>query len=464
MAASAPASISSTTDTQDMYKGTEDDSNATAATTTDFQTVTNDEPSSQAKMAEAPDQPLQISSDDAAFNDAPDGGYDAWMTVVACFVAHMICFGPEYSYGVFTKYYLDQGLGSASAISIVGGLGAASVNIIGIFTTTLMSKFGYQRIIIIGATLYLMGFLLASFCGKSLPLLCLTQAIMYGVGASFAYYPCLSIPNQYFAKKRGIAMGIGVAGSGVGGVIYSLGTQQLLNSVGFEWTMRITGIFSFVCLLAIVPFVKERIPPSASESKADFSVFRNVKFNMLLFCILFFCLSFYIPTYYLPDYAVSALQIDITSASYLLTAHNGSAILGRLLIGFIADLFVGRMNALIGVIILHSLSTLIWVFAKNVPVLYTFTLLNGFMSGAYWVVFPVVVAEMFGVSKLGGLVGILYTMNAFGALLGPSIAGAFRDSVGYVGLILFCGALTMASTVFAVMARFMFDRTVWKRV
>ncbi|TPX63834.1 hypothetical protein CcCBS67573_g08572 [Chytriomyces confervae] len=432
--------------------------------TLDFLSVTENEHGPSDKTTEELGQSLQVSSDDAAFDDAPDGGSAAWLTVVACFVAHVVCFGPEYSYGVFTKYYLDQGLGSASAISIVGGLGAASVNIIGVFTTSLMAKFGYQRMIIVGATLICLGFILASFCGKSLVLLCLTQAIMYGVGVSFAYYPALSIPNQYFSKKRGIAMGIGVAGSGVGGVIYSLGTQHLLNSVGFEWTMRITGVFSFICLLAIVPFVKERIPPTASETKADFTVFKNAKFNMLLMCILFFCFSFYIPAYFLPDYAVTMLQIDNTAASYLLTAYNGSTIFGRISIGFIADLFVGRVNSLIGVIFLHAFSTLIWVFAYNLPVLYTFSVINGFVTGAYWVMFPVVVAEMFGVSKLGGMVGILYTMNSFGALLGPSIAGAFRDNVGYVAVILFCGGLTLASGVFALLARIMFDRTLWKRV
>ncbi|KAI8608107.1 major facilitator superfamily domain-containing protein [Chytriomyces sp. MP71] len=406
-------------------------------------------------------------ADNNASTDVPDGGWTAWGTVLACFVAHVVCFGPEYSYGVFTTYYLDRGLGSASAISIVGGLGAASVNGFGVLSTFLMAKFGYQRMVLIGATLYMVGFVAASFSGHSLALLCLTQSFLYGLGASFAYYPALSLPNQYFSKKRGIATGLGVAGAGLGGVIYSVGAQQLLNAVGFEWSMRIMGLVSFVALCAIAPLVKERVssnPTTGTQERLGFFILKDAKFTTLLVCILFFCLSFYIPTYYLPDFAVTQLGIDPTPASYLLTAHNGAAILGRLSIGFIADLAVGRINTLLLVIFTHSLSTLIWYYAHTLQTLYAFTLINGFVSGAYWVAFPVSIAEVFGVARLGPLVGVLYSMNALGALCGPAAAGAFRDSVGYAGLILFCGGLTMVSGLFALCARLLLDANLWKRL
>ncbi|KAJ3354592.1 hypothetical protein HDU83_005043 [Entophlyctis luteolus] len=376
----------------------------------------------------------------------------------------MICFGPEYSYGIFTSFYLNQGLGSASVVSLIGSVGAACVNLFGILSTTMMNNYGYQRVMLIGAVLYLVGFLLASFSLGLLPVLFLTQAAMYGIGASFAYYPALSAPNQWFEKKRGIATGVGVAGSGVGGVLYSIGTQQLLDRVGFEWTMRITAVFSFVCICAVIPLVKQRIKLTKTESRIDFTVFKQPLFNATLLCIVFFCIAFYIPTYYLPDFAVNVLNVDTVSASYLLTAHNGFAILGRLLIGVIADLILGRVNSLILVVFVHSISTLIWYFSSSLPVLYAFTFVNGFMSGAFWVVFPVVVAEFFGVEKLGGLVGILYTANAVGAIVGPAVAGAFRDHVGYGAMVLFCGALTLLSTVFAVTARVLFKPDLLRRV
>ncbi|KAI9346148.1 major facilitator superfamily domain-containing protein [Obelidium mucronatum] len=403
-------------------------------------------------------------------DDPPDGGLDAWLTVVGSFVAHMICYGPEYSYGVYAAYYLQRNLGSASAISLVGAIGAGSINIAGIPTASLMAKFGFQKVVFAGAVFYGLGYFLASFCGNSIPLLCLTQGFIYGVGSSFAYYPAISAPGQWFSKKRGIATGFGMAGSGMGGVLYAFATQQLLDSVGFEWTMRITALFSFVCLAVISPLVKERpnrgdgIAPSATTS-FDFSAFKVKTFHPILGCIFFFCVSYYIPSYFLPDYAITQLGVDATNASYLLTAYNTASIVGRIVTGIVGDLVLGRVNTLCCVIVFHALSTVIWVYSTNsMVVLYSFTIVNGFMTGGFWVQFAVAVAEMFGADKMAGNLGILYTTNVLASLVGPTIAGALRDHVSYLSMIWFCGAITAVSAAFAIIARIMFDKMLWKRI
>ena len=43
---------------------------------------------------------------------------------------------------------------------------------------------------------------------------------------------------------------------------------------------------------------------------------------------------------------------------------------------------------------------------------------------------PTVLAEMFGVRGLGGLVGLVYTAAGFGALVGPPLAGILIDATG----------------------------------
>ncbi|KAJ3355970.1 hypothetical protein HDU83_002255 [Entophlyctis luteolus] len=376
----------------------------------------------------------------------------------------MTCFGPENSFGIFAAYYLEQGLASASAVSLIGSIGAGAINLFGILTTILMNRYGFRRIMAIGAIFYFLGFFLASFCEQSLVGLIFTQAIIYGAGASLAYYPALSAPNQWFDKRRGIAMGLGVAGVGAGGVLYSIGTEQLLDHVGFAWTMRTVAFFSFVSICAVIPFVQERERrPETAGTAIDVAILTTPLFLVTLLCILFFCISFYIPSFYIPDYAMNALGADSATSSYLLTAYNVSAIAGRVIIGFVADLCLGRTNSLVLVVLLHSLSTIIWHFSSTLTILYVFAVVNGFMSGAFWVVFPVVVGEVFGDNNVNNLVGILFTANTLGSLLGPSIAGLFRDHLGYQALILFCGCLTLLSAVFAACLRFMFKPVLFLR-
>jgi hypothetical protein len=123
-----------------------------------------------------------------------------------------------------------------------------------------------------GACFIFAGLFLASFSNQ-LYQYYLTQGILYGIGASFTYFvslspftcimlyanncfgkPAVSIPSQWFDKRRGLATGIAVSGSGVGGLLLSIATAQLLNSVGLGWTLRITAIFAFGLFSTSIPF------------------------------------------------------------------------------------------------------------------------------------------------------------------------------------------------------------------
>lgn len=85
------------------------------------------------------------------------------------------------------------------------------------------------------------------------------------MGSSFIYFPAVSIPSQYFVKRRGVATGIAVSGSGIGGLVISVATEKLLLSIGFSWAMRSTAFFSLLLLLAVNPLFGSRIVASRSQ-------------------------------------------------------------------------------------------------------------------------------------------------------------------------------------------------------
>lgn len=47
--------------------------------------------------------------------------------------------------------------------------------------------------------------------------------------------PTLNYVNEWFVRKKGLALGISIAGDGVGGVVMPLLLQALLSAVGFRW-------------------------------------------------------------------------------------------------------------------------------------------------------------------------------------------------------------------------------------
>ncbi len=76
---------------------------------------------------------------------------------------------------------------------------------------------------LLGAVFMLAGFIGASFVtgdlGRDAGLagLAILQGIMYGAGMSCAFPPVIGTPTSWFAKRRGLAIGLSVAGTGIGG-------------------------------------------------------------------------------------------------------------------------------------------------------------------------------------------------------------------------------------------------------
>lgn len=99
----------------------------------------------------------------------------------------------------------------------------------------------------------------------------LTQGVMFGVGASFIFFPCMQGPQEWFTTRRGLAVGLSMCGSGVGGLLFSNICQAAINSIGYQWSLRIAGFVCFAFLLVSAILVK---PPvnTAQVTQVDFGV------------------------------------------------------------------------------------------------------------------------------------------------------------------------------------------------
>lgn len=66
----------------------------------------------------------------------------------------------------------------------------------------------YQRHMIFIGWLICIVALLASSCATKVWHLMITQGFLYGAGTVILYYPVLSIVNEWFVKRRGLAYGL----------------------------------------------------------------------------------------------------------------------------------------------------------------------------------------------------------------------------------------------------------------
>ncbi|KAJ3388706.1 hypothetical protein HDU84_009551 [Entophlyctis sp. JEL0112] len=392
--------------------------------------------------------------------DYPDGGFDAWMVVVAGFWINFLGLGTLYCFGVYSNYYNKMNLDRLAVIQFIGSIATACLVSGGFVSGMLAEKFGMRLITGIGVIVMFLGLLLASFATSTWQFM-LTQGFLFGIGSSLSYFSSLAAISQWWGKRRSIATGIAASGSGLGGLVLSPSVNALLSSVGLSWTLRIMALLILVVLLLLLPFVKQRIATTASKVPWDIMV--DFRFLLLLGAVFFATAPNFIPAFIMPTYAEDVVGLTATDGATLLSIFNLASFLGRIAVGFAADIAIGKANSFIICTFLTSFSMLvIWPLCHSFGMLIFFALVVGFFSGAYFVLIPVIVGEMFGSARIGSLTGLAYVFSSIGYLGGPPVAGTIRDMYGYVPVCLFAGILTLVSALFCVAVRFTIERKFWK--
>jgi MFS family permease len=357
-----------------------------------------------------------------------DQGY-AWVTVLASFIVHFFAIGVTYVFGIYQEAYKqDPQLKDIPnfGISFIGSLTSAGLPIFSIISGNLTEIYGHRLIGVIGGVLYFLAFTLASFATQYWQLL-LTQGFMLGMGICFSYFPAITILSQWFDKKKGIATGIAVAGSGLGGLVLGPMTTTLISSLGRSKSLLISGVLGGTMIILSALTFRPRLPISYAQ-KEYFSIFKNKHFRTLYVLSFITTFGYLIPFFYLPVYGV-AKGLTANQGALVIGLLNGASGIGRIILGHSADR-MGHLNTFTACLGLSSLSImLIWPFAVNFTSILAFGIVFGLFVGGYISILPTVIVQLFGLENIGGIFGMLYSSPLIGTVFGPSIAGAMIDSL-----------------------------------
>ncbi|KAI9208586.1 major facilitator superfamily domain-containing protein [Polychytrium aggregatum] len=387
----------------------------------------------------------------------PEGGY-GWVAVIASFWVHFFIVGGASAFGVYLQHFTaGQIFPNASNLSIafIGSISACGLSLFAIPAGRLADKYGYRPIAVIGGVMAGLGYIVSSFATETWHMW-LTQAVLSSIGSSFAYMPAVSIISHWFAKKRGIAVGIAVAGSGVGGLALSPLIRLLIRLLEWRWALRINGIVCLVATVVAALFYKTRVA-SKRAAAIDFGMFRIWDFTCLYVIAFFNTFGYFIPFFFLSSYAVY-YGISTDNAALLVGILNGASAVGRLLWGYLADRF-GHMNTLALTITAASLSVLlIWPFSTAFWSLMVFAIIFGSFIGGFISLFPTVIAELFKTKNIASINGMLYSSFMVGNLIGSPLAGLIIDrctthnsdgstTINFIPAMLFGGACMSIATV-----------------
>ncbi|KAI1321607.1 hypothetical protein EDD11_003087 [Mortierella claussenii] len=361
----------------------------------------------------------------------PDGGY-GWVVVGACFLNNFALLGILFSWGIFQQLYKTEIFpGQVSAISWIGTLAFGCMYIFGGVFSLFAAKVGYRKMIWTGSILVAGGCVGASFATEVWHLH-LSQGILFGLGAAMANPCVLAAPSQWFVVRRGMASGIAMCGSGIGGLVFSILIEKLNSLIGYRWCLRVLAIVAW-CSMATTGLLIRQFSTTGvkavSVSMNDVQTMRQPAFLIMLSGVLLTSFGYYSPLNLLPSYTVD-YGLSQGQGAMLNSFLNGASFFGRFAAGIFADRF-GLVNLMLFCVIASALTTLvIWMFATSLPVLLVYVILYGFAGGGFISLLAPVLAEQFGTSSLTILVGVTFGVNGFGSLTGTPIATAILSSLG----------------------------------
>ena len=282
---------------------------------------------------------------------------------------------------------------------------------------------------------------------------------MYGLGFTISEYPIISMVNEFWIARRGMAYGLLCAASGVSGAVFPFVIEQLLVRYGYRTTLRSMAIGLFVLTGPLIPNLKGRLPESDKSvaGRTDWSFLKTRLFWVYSASNLAMGLGYFFPSLYLPSYT-TANGMSSTQGALLLAVMSISQVLGQITFGYLSD----RKLPLDVLTISSSLVAGVagytcWGLAQGFTLLAVFAVIYGFFGAGYTALWarigtkissePTAAFTAFGLLNFGKGVGNVLTGPIGGVLMKHSVVVGDYGAGKYEEVVLFTGSVMVLSAI-----------------
>lgn len=319
-------------------------------------------------------------------------------------------------------------------------------------TGSLIDRLGVRRVLFPAMIALVAGFLALAFAAHSLTALYVVTFLWGGLTVGTQSISYTKLITGWFAKHRGLAVGIAAAGLGLGYTIVPILVGKLLAAT--DWRTALASLSLVVMVLPLL-FNLLLARPNPRATQADGTAASGMTLAEARATGLFWRLAAAILlastalTGVVPHIALLVTDRGYSTAQAAMVAstYGFSTILGRIIVGWLADR-VAVSRVAIGFFALSGIGfVLAALFAGSgsLPVLMLVALTIGFGFGAESDVIALFISRYFGQRSFGAIYGYLLATFLVGASAGPALFGFGRDRFGGYATPMMIAAIVMGA-------------------
>ena len=188
----------------------------------------------------------------------------------------------------------------------------------------LVTRFGSRKVCMLGSFLAGLGTLGASF-SSDLQLLLVCYSLITGLGFGLMYIPGVVACQEHFSKRRALAQGLAVCGTGMGTLLFPPFVECIIATYGWRSTFRVlSGICfgSILCGASMIDAKKSGDLPKEEEVLDDTNLEQNVSLKGWRWLLSLIAGKSLASSVYLPTFLIVMVgDFSATMALYIPYTH-----------------------------------------------------------------------------------------------------------------------------------------------
>jgi len=357
-----------------------------------------------------------------------------------------------HSRGIFFPYWMSDFAVDKTRISLAISLTLFTGSCMAPLTGFCLDRFPVRSVITIASLWLAIGYLLLRLA-DGYALFLVTLVVFQGIGwTGVGPLAQNKLMVNWFSRNRGVALGVAIMGISVAGILMPTVATALAETLGWRDTYSLYAAFILALIVPVTWLLVKQAPavlgqypdgdpapPPARPDRArpapaagllatyrEFLTSKAFWSVVITFGLMNGVYSAMIT--HLPTYLTKELSFDLYDASYLLGIAGGSAIAGKVVLGWLMDHWNARMTVL-GAVAAYLTSTLIFMAVNTYLALALAAGLFGLGFGGMVPVRSVLLSRLFGVdrfSRANGLLSFFLAPATFWVL----ITGWIADTTG----------------------------------